>query len=153
MCDIDDDGALESFIEPGESESAIAHAFAAMDGKTYYARYASRLPRPMRPEDVTAADRRKTEEKFIQVGGSADCLTIEARTAPGSDGIFTVGRSTGEDGGNASEARVRIGTTTKRVRADEVFQSAEAARIFKYYLDHDEIPPGYELRPLQISQA
>jgi hypothetical protein len=106
------------------------------------------------PEGANLVEEIPFSEDYIQCAGSAEAMTIELRMR-GTDGAshqYTVGRPEGEQSGEPSETiRWDDGRHSTRVFANEVFTADEAADVLYAYYLTDTVPPGYQLRELDLT--
>ena len=94
---------------------------------------------------ILASDAREN----LQAAGSRDALTLAITSPEPRDGDthsqYTVGKKwTGAEAPKEVRLTWNGGGTT--VFENEVFTADEATPIFAYYLEHDTVPPEFELR-------
>ena len=75
----------ETWIGPDKALYSFRTPLDALDGRTRYARVMWRLPRPGWEQDFTDAEIADAKTAFLQVGGSAQEMTVEVRL-PGGQG-------------------------------------------------------------------
>jgi hypothetical protein len=79
-------------------------------------------------------------------------MTIEIRQlVDGTAEQSVLGHEPAPTDGSPAEEIVWDGGFTAKVFPSEVFAAPEAIEIFGYYLDHDDVDPSYERRPLALS--
>ena len=104
---------------------------------------------------VPAGERNPTRmgETFIQAGGSAQAMTVEARvmTSDGTARLFTVGRQEPVKGPPTTiwiNDRAQV-----TVSSNEVFTAEEAAPIFLTFYLTDTVAQPYQLRALNFGDG
>lgn len=118
-----------------------------LDGADRYSLVLWRLPAGVVLNDV---DLTREPQQYLQCAGSAERMTIEVRQLVDGTPVQSVLGHASADGEAADETVVWNGYTA-HVRRSEVFDATEAIEIFGYYLDHDDVSPAYERRPLALS--
>lgn len=145
----------EMWLGPDETLYSFRTPLDALDGRTRYARVMWRLPRPGWEQDFTDAEIADAKTAFLQVGGSAQEMTVEVRLpgGQGRTGLFTVGRPPAADLTSPPSVTIHVGEYPTRVYPNEVFAAAEAADIWFYYYKNGAVPPSYVLRPTGNGEA
>lgn len=125
----------------------LARALSRLDGTERYSLVLWRLPAGVVLNDV---DLTREPRQYLQCAGSAERMTIEVRQLVDGTPVQSVLGHASADGDAADETVVWNGYTA-HVRRSEIFDATEAIEIFGYYLDHDDVSPAYERRPLALS--
>jgi len=106
------------------------------------------LPEGKRFEEI----RNQATEQYLQAAGSADAMMLDIRKAGGAQWganwvRYVIGHPhTGE---RPLDVAISLPRGDEMVRATEVFDAEEAAQLFMSYHRSGDIPPGYELRPVE----
>lgn len=105
------------------------------------------------PEGANLVEAVPLSDEYIQAGGSAQAMTVEARVvAPdGSEHQFVVGKPGVDPEGEPSQV---IWMDDRRVSvhvfANKVFTADEAADVFVAYYATAAVPEGYTLREVAL---
>lgn len=136
---------LKVFIGPHERLLSFLRPLRRLDGRQRYSVNLTRLPAPMRANEITTAISTAPGANFVQCIGSADALAIEFRQA--IDGVsqqFIVGLP----GSRVGVPNVFIPHADRdlRVYPDEVFTADQAADLVTTYFHTGDLPHGLRLR-------
>jgi hypothetical protein len=126
----------------------LAWALDRLDGRKHFAYSLWRLPPGLHADGPI--DYESWPDEYIQVAGTASAMTIELRTERDSRWQqFTVGRHAARKLFlRPKQMTIRWQKNSITVLENQVFDSLEAATIFLHYLEHGNVPDGYELRPV-----
>ncbi|SIR98059.1 hypothetical protein [Williamsia sterculiae] len=124
----------------------------SLDGFDYFARVISNLPRPGFPGEF--AQEELVAERFLQVGGVSDAVTLDIRK-DSEDGstqhIYKLGhKPLAKHADENPDVEIRLGEHVEHVYAHELFTSDEAARIFHFYYKNNDVSDKYALRQLPM---
>jgi hypothetical protein len=129
------------------AEESIKKLLALLDGTTRYSLNLWRLPDGVPFDRV---DLKVWPQEYVQVAGSSARMTLEVRRFEGGTARqYVVGHSTATTISAADEVIPWNGYEA-RVRANEVFDAAEAADLFIAYYLTGGIPEGHSLRLLDL---
>jgi len=126
----------------------IRETLARLDGTSFYALLLWELP-PGRELGQTSPKRDAVE--YSQCAGMAERMTIEVRRLSNRNAEqFVVGRTTSVSDPKMTET-VRWDAFETMVAPSEVFNAAEAARVFDAYLRTGWVPESYNLRRMTLT--
>lgn len=112
------------------------------------------LPPDKSYSDMLRAGELSTE--YIQAGGLPDALTVEIRKPGGEQWgarwvRYTIGHP--HSGTEPLDVPIRVAGGVKMISRSQVFDADEAAELFFAYYKTGDIPPGYELQPIEGYRA
>jgi hypothetical protein len=148
-----DGGAMVEQLGPLPERDFFAAVLQQRDGKERWGLVLSPIPESTTYEDMLDAG--EDFDEYLQVGGSADALTVEISKTDGAqwgcDRVrYVVGHP--HDPGLPLDVEIPMPGELK-VSAAEVFDADEAADLFDAYHQTGDLPPGYSLRPAQGYRA
>lgn len=144
-----DYGSSNTWEGPGQTLFSFINTMRALDGDHRNMRVLCKLVRPAWSDELSPEELDRSNDRFVQVGGSADALTIEVRKGEGDEArVYTLGRLPADDESKRGEPEVVIkrGKAQTLVYPDEVFNADDAGEVFYHYYKHDEVPEKYQLR-------
>lgn len=112
------------------------------------------LPPDKSYSDMLRAGELSTE--FIQAAGLPDAMTVEIRKPGGEQWgakwvRYTVGHP--HSGAEPLDVPIQLAHGKKLISRSQVFDADEAAELFFSYYKTGDIPPGYELEPIEGYRA
>jgi hypothetical protein len=132
----------------GNARDRLRRMLDRIDGQRRYSLTLWERPAGKRLNEINEA----TEVvEYIQSAGSSQAMTVEIRVGVGDEAKqFVVGRPAEHSG--EPDVDIPWDGYISTVYPNEVFDAAEATKLFSHYLVDATVPPEYSLRCLDLSR-
>lgn len=145
-----DGGVLVAQIPDGCDVSTFSNPLRHFDGDEQWGLGLAPLPADKSYDEMLDAGELSTE--YLQAGGLPDAMTVEIRKPGGEQWgaawvRYTVGRP--HTGTEPRDVPIRVANGVKMISRSQVFDADEATELFMAYYQTGDIPPGYDLQPIE----
>lgn len=149
-----DGGVLVAQLPGGCDVTTFSNPLHRFNGDDQWGLGLAPLPSDKTYDEMLEAGELSTE--YIQAAGLPDAMTVEIRKPGGQQwGVdwvrYTVGHP--HAGTEPLDVPIKLAHGVKMISRSQVFAADEATKLFMNYYETGDIPPGYELRPIDGYRA
>lgn len=149
-----DGGVLVAQLPGGCDVSTFSNPLHRFNGDDQWGLGLAPLPHGKTYEEMEKAGELSTE--YIQAAGLPDVMTVEIRKPGGEQWgakwvRYTIGHP--HTGVEPLDVPIQLAHGVKMISRSQVFDADEAAQLFCAFYKTGDIPPGYELQPIEGYRA